>query len=159
MMYTCRHGGSLMRIRSPRVRDVGRTRLLRRRQYGAALRGGVHELDGQRRSDAVPDMVEDALPARAVDARIVELALGRPPLRKMPTSARIKILALQAGTAQPGARLEGAAPARIGLHVLQRVREHVRIGGGAAAAGDPQHIERLQRAVRHERYRIDGPET
>src|SRR5262245_19109572 len=119
MMYTCRHGGSLMRIRSPRVRDVGRTRLLRRRRrYGAPTRGGVHELHGQRGSDAVPDVVEDALPARAVDARIVELALGRPPLREMPTSARIKILALQAGIAQPGARFEGAAPARIGLHIL-----------------------------------------
>ena len=73
------------------------------------MRGGVHELHGQRGSDAVPYVVEDALPARAVDARIVELALGRPPLRKMPASARIKILALQAGMAQPGARLEGHA--------------------------------------------------
>src|SRR5262245_63493498 len=87
------------------------------------MRGGVHELHGQRGSDAVPDVVEDALPARAVDARIVELALGRPPLREMPTSARIKILALQAGIAQPGARFEGAAPARIGLRSEEHTSE------------------------------------
>ena len=89
------------------------------------LAGGC-DLDRERRRDALPDVGEDALPAFAIDAGIVEAALGRPPLRQMSAAAGVQILALLAGLAQTGAGLEGFAPDRVVDDVLDRVAADMR---------------------------------
>src|SRR6185295_9138321 len=47
----------------------------------------------QRRRNPFPDMTEDAFPAVAVDAGVVELALRRPSLRQMAAPAGSQIFA------------------------------------------------------------------
>src|SRR5580704_5579712 len=68
----------------------------------------------------------DALPAFAIDAGIVEAALGRPALRQMSAAAGVQILTLLAGLAQTRAGLEGFAPDRVVDDVLDRVAADMR---------------------------------
>src|SRR5262249_23337988 len=100
-------------------------------------------LDDQRWRNSFPDMTEDALPTVAVDTRIVESALRRPPLRHMTAAAGVEKLALLASFAQLHAGLERLTPARIVLNVLESIPEDIRIGFGAAITNNAKHVERL----------------
>src|SRR5215467_7226043 len=106
--------------------------------------GGIRLiLDGQRWRNSFPDVTEDALPTVAVDTRIVESALRRPPLRHMTAAARVEKLALLASFAQLHAGLERLTPARIVLNILESIPEDIRIGFGAAITNNPKHVEGL----------------
>src|SRR5512144_684648 len=55
--------------------------------------------------------------------------------------------------------MKGFPPDWIALYVLQRVVTNVGIRCGAAGARNPQHVERLERAICHQGYGVDRSET
>ena len=73
----------------------------------------------------------------------------------MTAAACVQIFAFLTGLAQSGAGLECFSPDRVVFNVLDGVAADMGFRRRRAVAGNAQHIELLERAVGHERNRLD----
>lgn len=111
-----------------------------------SLRDGLHS-HRQRRRDPIPHVPEDALPAFAISAGIIEPAFGGPALREVTAATRVQKFAFLAGIAQHRRCLIGLAPDLVLMHVLDGIATDMGFRRGRTVARNPEHVQRLECAA------------